>query len=118
MSAVFASIWSLRGSRAFADARVGSRPCRHGRLVIQHTRSELTTPVTLGLIVGRPVGNAVQRNRVRRQLKALIREAAPDLGGMTVVIRALPGSYEQSFDQLRSSLSRCLPVSSVRHAKS
>jgi ribonuclease P protein component len=106
-----ATLWSVRNSRAFTEARVGSRNCRHDRLVIQHAPGDTANPVMLGLIVGRPVGNAVRRNRVRRRLKSVVRELAPQLTGSTLVIRALPGSYEQTFAELRQSVVRCVVVS-------
>jgi len=50
-------------------------------------------PLRFGVIVSKAVGNAVNRNLVRRRLRALGRERV-DAGGMgeDVVIRVLPGS--------------------------
>jgi ribonuclease P protein component len=48
-------------------------------------------PVMAGFVVGRPVGTAVVRNRVRRRLRALVREYLPVLpGGSLLVVRAHP----------------------------
>jgi ribonuclease P protein component len=44
----------------------------------------------VGLVVGRAVGNAVQRNQVKRRLRHLLRERLPGLpGGTQLVVRAL-----------------------------
>ncbi len=102
------TIWSLRGSEAFAETRNQARSNRHGRLVVQQVSSQSNAPVVLGLIVSRSVGNAVVRNKVRRRVKSLMREDAVRLVGSTVVVRALPGVDEQTFEQLRLSLRRCL----------
>ena len=62
-----------------------------------------------GFIVAKTVGGAVQRNRVRRRLKAaclaLLDRVPP---GNDVVIRALPGSSEASWEILRSEISESL----------
>lgn len=68
-------------------------------------------PLRLGFIVSRAVGGAVERNRLRRRMRAVGRELV-DGGhqGEDVVIRALPGSAELSWVELsgrmRSELAR------------
>lgn len=51
--------------------------------------------VRLGLSVGRRVGGAVERNRVKRVLRDRFAEVAPDLRpGLDVVVIARPGIHE------------------------
>ncbi|HWH26500.1 MAG TPA: ribonuclease P protein component [Pseudolysinimonas sp.] len=52
-------------------------------------------PARFGFIVSRAVGGAVERNRVRRRMRAVARELV-DAGatGSDVVVRALPGSAQ------------------------
>jgi ribonuclease P protein component len=56
--------------------------------------------------IGRSVGNAVRRNRVRRQLRAILRELAgrPDapLGSGTYLLSVRPAVTTLSFQELRS----------------
>ncbi|KAA9134486.1 ribonuclease P protein component [Microbacterium caowuchunii] len=67
-----------------------------------------------GFIVSKKVGTAVVRNRVRRRLKAICASALPSMGrGADVVIRALPGAGQASFQELDSHVHRCLARSSV-----
>ncbi len=48
-------------------------------------------PPRAGFVVGRPVGTAVVRNRVRRRLRSLVRGYLPSLpGGSLLVVRAHP----------------------------
>jgi ribonuclease P protein component len=48
-------------------------------------------PPLAGFVVGRAVGGAVVRNRVRRRLRALVRGYLPALpGGSLLVVRAHP----------------------------
>jgi ribonuclease P protein component len=70
----------------------------------------------VGLVVGKSVGNAVQRHRVSRQLRHASRDLLPELrAGELLVIRALPGSREAATatlqDELRVAVQRA-------HAKS
>lgn len=70
----------------------------------------------VGLVVGKSVGNAVQRHRVSRQLRHASRDLLSDLRtGELLVIRALPGSREAATstlqDELRAAVQRA-------HAKS
>ncbi|QNE48261.1 ribonuclease P protein component [Glaciihabitans sp. INWT7] len=59
-----------------------------------------------GFIVPKNVGIAVNRNLVRRRLKALSFTALPQLApGTEIVIRALPGSAQAGWDILRSEIS-------------
>jgi ribonuclease P protein component len=75
-------------------------------------------PARFGVIVSKAVGNAVDRNRVRRRLKALGRVAV-DAGhrGEDVVIRVLPGSAQTSWDSLSADMHTVLTASD-RHGTS
>jgi len=68
-----------------------------------------------GVIVTKAVGNAVDRNKVRRRLRALGRQRV-DAGGRgeDVVIRVLPGSPQLSWDSLSADMQRALESPVVR----
>ena len=69
-------------------------------------------PVRFGVVVSKAVGNAVDRNLVRRRLKALGRGVV-DAGhrGEDVVIRVLPGSAHSSWDSLSADMHTVLTAS-------
>jgi ribonuclease P protein component len=63
----------------------------------------------VGLVVGKAIGNAVVRNRVKRQLRHLVRSHLTELPpGSELVIRALPPSATVGSAELGAELARCL----------
>lgn len=62
-----------------------------------------TMPARFGFTMTKKIGNAVVRNRLRRQLRAiawqLVREGTT---GVDVVVRGLPGSAKADWDSLHS----------------
>lgn len=63
----------------------------------------------VGFVVGRSVGNAVIRNRVRRRLRHLMRQRLQCLPGAAgVVVRANRTSAEATFHDLGGDLDRAL----------
>jgi ribonuclease P protein component len=91
-----------------ATVKQGRRAGASG-LVVHATTDSGALPARAGFIVGRGVGNAVTRNRLRRQLRHLI---APRLAGapagLTVVVRASAAATSASPRQLATTLDRLL----------
>lgn len=66
-----------------------------------------------GISTGRRLGGAVQRNRVRRRVKEILRRSPNSTGhGWDILIVARPPAVEASYDELQTTLERLL--SSVR----
>lgn len=62
-------------------------------------------PPCVAFSVGRPVGNAVSRNRVRRRLRTALREHAPMLApGSAYLVRATPAAANASYVELSDTL--------------
>lgn len=87
---------------------------RGRRVVLGHTvtymrRGSPGDPVRFGFIVGKTVGNAVRRNRVRRQLKALCFQLLPQVReGTDIVVRALPASADVTWATLQEEITRAV----------
>jgi ribonuclease P protein component len=63
----------------------------------------------VGVIVPRYSHSAVERNRVKRRLRELIRtEVLPTMTALDVVVRAAPGAYGARYDELRSALKKAI----------
>jgi ribonuclease P protein component len=66
---------------------------------------EPSDPVRFGFIVSRAVGGAVDRNLIRRRMRAVGRQFV-DAGahGSDVVVRALPGSAQRDWASLSADM--------------
>ena len=94
----------LRRQSDFTAARSGSRAGRtllSGQLLIR----PVDEPARIGFVVGRKVGPAVVRNRVKRRLRHLARGRLPCLpGGSLLVLRANPRAATARQEDLAAEL--------------
>lgn len=90
----------LRYPKDFARLRHDGK-AHHARLMIVSVAPNLLSHNRYGFITSKAVGNAVIRNRVRRQLREAIRYFHPQLKpGYDMVIIAKKGIVGQPFDQV------------------
>ncbi|GAA2239847.1 ribonuclease P protein component [Rarobacter faecitabidus] len=76
---------------------------RSGRtnIVVHMARAAGEMPARAGLVVSKSVGNAVERNLVKRRIRNILRPLlAASPPGRIVVVRALPGCARVSFEEL------------------
>ena len=72
-------------------------------------------PARAGFVVGRTVGSAVVRNRVRRRLRHLVAERLGELpAGTMLVVRALPDAADRSWTELGAELDQAMSRCRVR----
>ena len=90
----------VRGRKSFAALSRHGHRVREGPLTVIH-RADDTAP-RVAFAVGRKVGPAVVRNRLRRRLRALWRQATPAEGDYLIVVA--PGAADLSFAQLQARL--------------
>ncbi|MGC4852178.1 ribonuclease P protein component [Micromonospora sp. DT4] len=128
---MLAAAQRLRRSTDFAAAVRGGRRVGRGAVVVHLTVPSTTDPSTTispkparesgaeqpsaparaGFVVSKAVGNAVVRNKVRRRLRALVRERLDALPvGSTLVVRALPAAAEASYARLTTDLDAAIAV--------
>ena len=103
----FASL-QRRGDFARLRAR-GRRTATPSLTVYQAASYARDTQPLVGITVGKTVGGAVVRNRLRRRIGAILQEvfvAGAPQGRMLIVAR--PGAGELEFGQLRAELRRAL----------
>ena len=72
-------------------------------------------PTSVGFVVSKAVGPAVDRNRVKRQLRHLMRDRIDQLpAGSRVVVRALPAAHGKTSATLADHLDAALARAGAR----
>ena len=101
-----------RSAEFGSTVRSGVRAVERDIVVHAKRYEQMTEPgPRIGLVVGKSVGSAVQRHRVARRLRHVVRNMITELDpGDRIVIRALPGSRHaisaRLEQELRSGLTR------------
>ena len=100
----------MRRSEDFTDAVRGGARSGTRRLVVHlRTADAAGDPVRVGFVVSRAVGNAVERNRVKRRLRGLLAPRLEDLHhGEKLVVRALPAAAGATSGELAGDLDTAL----------
>ena len=109
---MLAAAHRLRDSNAFRRTVSSGRRAGGAALVVHlldDVRDAGDAGPRVGLVVGKAVGNAVVRNRVKRQLRHLVRDHLTHLSASSdLVIRALPPAAGMASTELGADLARCL----------
>ena len=83
--------------------RAGRR-LRTEHLDVRASDSLLSHP-RVAVVVGKQGHTIIERNRLRRRLRELVRtRLLPVLGGVDLVIRAVSTAYDATFDQLKAEM--------------
>ncbi|MDO5502100.1 MAG: ribonuclease P protein component [Actinomycetia bacterium] len=103
----------LRTGADFRAVTRGRGSARSGSpLLVLHanqTDSSAARPPRVGFVVSKALGGAVVRNRVRRQLRAIVAPLLPAVpGGVDLVVRAQPAAADATFAALRADLEHAL----------
>jgi ribonuclease P protein component len=89
----------LRGPKQFTEVFAQGRRfvVGHAAVIVRPT----TGPARWGIVVGKRVGKAVVRNRVKRRLREICRTAEAAMrGGGDIVVVARPGAAAADYDAL------------------
>ena len=98
----------LRSREDFARLGTSGRVRSH-RLMIVHYLPNALDHDRFGISTSRHLGGAVQRNRVRRRVRQVLRATPGEPGrGWDVLIVARPACTTATFDELRAALQRLL----------
>jgi ribonuclease P protein component len=100
-------IWRVDRRETFL-ALSRARRHREGPITVSWVAGDPAEPPQVAYTIGRRVGSAVVRNRVRRRLRTLIRESAPRLRPGSYLIGVSPGATLLSYDDLREALVKVL----------
>jgi ribonuclease P protein component len=86
------------------------RRARRGPLVMHlYLDDSSDSPARAGVVVGKRVGPAVTRNRVKRRLREQLRAYLPTMpAGSLAVVRALPGAGEAEYRRLGRAIEQAI----------
>ncbi len=101
---------SIRDRSTFEALRRSGRRVRRGQVTLTYADVGPCRAPRVAYAVGRRTGGAVQRNRVRRRLRAIVRELADQLPPGAYLVAAAPGAAALSFWELRDMVQDCVRV--------
>ena len=102
------TVWRLRGRRNIEAARHGRRSASGSIWVRIAPPEEDAGAPAVGYAIGRRVGSAVTRNRVRRRLRAAIVELGDEHAPGRYLVGAGPEAADQAFSALVDDLRRAI----------
>ena len=102
-------IGRIRDRRTFAALRQGRR-VRQGPITVSWADGDSAPHPRVAYAIGRQVGSAVERNRLRRRLRAIIQTLAPQLQPGAYLIGAAPEAAHLPFGELRAIVSQACQV--------
>ena len=102
----FGLIWRVRDRHSFRRLGVEGQRCRAGLLWCTYVADPTLTPPRVAFALGRTLGPAVARNRLRRRLRVLL--SSVDLPPGLYLIGARPGAAERSYIELTFDVERLL----------
>ena len=104
----------LKQRRDFATVYREGRRYRGDLLILRTLRTDAKMS-RVGLTVGKALGNAVTRNRVKRRLREAYR-SLPVASGWKLVLNARGGAQDAGFQELRESVCELMTDAGVLEA--
>ncbi len=106
----------LSGRRQFAAVRAGRIAAGTGSLRV-HLAANGLDHARVGFAIPKALGGAVQRNTVRRRLKAALDPRRAELAGLDVVVSASPSALQLRFADLEAELWRGIGAAHAKMAE-
>ena len=81
---------------------------RRGPITVTLVETASTDPPRVAYAIGRSVGGAVERNRLRRRLRAIMSELGAQLAPGAYLVGAAPEAAALSFGELKAIVAKAL----------
>jgi ribonuclease P protein component len=96
------SVWRVRSRETFLALRRSRQRVRRGPITVTFAPGEPPCAPQVAYAIGRKVGGAVVRNRLRRRLRAIVAELAPALRPGAYLLGATAEATKLSFQELKA----------------
>jgi ribonuclease P protein component len=103
-------VWRLRG-RSNIEAARRARRSASGPVWVRWAPEDAAAPPAVGYAIGKHVGPAVIRNRIRRRLRASVASVAPELAPGRYLVGASAGAARLPFLDLTAAVRAALTAS-------
>jgi len=104
-------IWRIRDRATFEALRRSGSRSRDGAVTVTFCGAPGPGPPRVAYAVGKQLGGAVVRNRLRRRLRAAAGEIA-DLAPGAYLVRVAPEATGLSYDDLKAQVTRAMTAAS------
>lgn len=104
----YGGVAPIRSRRTFEALRRTRARGRSGPLTVAFVAQTTWSGREVAYAINRQVGNAVTRNRLRRQLRSILAGQAPTLPAGAYLVRTGPDAPQLAFDELKVAMSQAL----------
>ena len=102
------TVWRVRDRATFVELRRRGRRVRRGPVSVTFVANGSSEPPKVAYAVGSRVGNAVGRNRLRRRLRAVVADLAPEMRPGAYLVGVAPAAADLPFGELKAVVSQAL----------
>jgi ribonuclease P protein component len=101
-------VWRVRDRATFAALRRSKRRVRRGPITVTWAPGDPADPPRVAYAIGKRVGGATVRNRIRRRLRAIVRDLRSALVPGAWLISAAPEVANLSYPELKTAVAEAL----------
>jgi ribonuclease P protein component len=101
-------VWAVRDRATFESLRRSGRRVRRGPITVTWLAGDPAEPPRVAYAIGRRVGGAVVRNRIRRRLRSVMQEVRAQLRPGAYLVGAATGAASLSYGDLRATVCEAL----------
>ncbi len=98
----------IRSRQTYADLRKHARKGRNGPITVQFLPQPDWLQSQVAYAIGRQCGGAVERNRLRRRMRAVLGEQAQVLPTGAYLVRSSPDGPSLTYEQLKEAMIQAL----------
>jgi len=101
-------VWRIRDRATFDALRRSGRRARRGPITVTYSPVGAAPEPRVAYAVGKRVGGAVQRNHLRRRLRAAVEAVAADIRPGAYLVAAGPEAGGIGFEELKKTVAAAM----------